>query len=340
MCDVGSTPLTHDMDDILGDIAQWRSSATAKTAQVQELLERKSSCSGHSDNSKRAQTTKARFRNHEIQQLPAKEQPMTSGERAKLNCRIRERLLEKAAAQGLEHIPTRFAMLDRKTNIHRRTVCTEFENGDKQIRRTVCTEFENGDKLFAEGDPGRERGVRFEFSNGDKQIYDGSRGLERLVRVEWADGDISLYDGPRGNEQELDPSVPRTVEVQMLLRMGGTLPRIDGVSRTRGKSHGSASLSPFVGSSATSTASSKPRSSLQLKPLDVTAGGWAASVPPTATEHTAQIVTPSPPPQDTNCSRSPISSPRGRIRAQHIIPGLLSRVIAQARSPNAKPRPS
>ena len=70
-------------------------------------------------------------------------------------------------------------------------------------RRTVCIEYENGDKLFSEGEPGFERGIRFDFFNGDRFFYDGGKGLERLKRIEWASGHVSQFEGARGEEQEV-----------------------------------------------------------------------------------------------------------------------------------------
>ena len=189
-------------------------------------------------------------------------------------------------------------------------------------RRTVCTEFENGDKLFSEGEPGFERGVRFEFFNGDKQIYDGPMGLERLIRVEWADGVVTHFEGSRGNELEQTHETRKgKFSKASSLSSGSSASKTSSrspkaswnrLSHSQSSSHGVV----LHGSRSLALGSSKSAASVDMGAGARTATASALSTPVAAPQQGA------------------ISNRTSVTMSHEITPGLLSQALAQARASN------
>lgn len=192
-------------------------------------------------------------------------------------------------------------------------------------RRTVCTEYENGDRLFSEGKAGFERGIRFEFSNGDKLFYDGTKGLERLKRIEWADGDVThVEDSPRGEEQE--QTQPR--EKGTLSEAGGTRGSTAANPSSRSPNKGQVSHAHISSYGVVLLGSARGLSS--SKPADQAGVGTGASSARTATASALPAL--SVPRAAASARLGAISNRTSVTRSHRTFPGLLSATLAQARA--------
>ena len=122
------------MDELLGDLAAWRGKTTTMTLGEQGLLKRVSP-SRELDPSGNA-STKALQRTRE-------RRPSTSGVTSPLAL---ERLSLEKPASGLEE-------KDRRSS---NGLASSDQMRSAIRRRTVCIEYENGDKLFSKGEKGFE----------------------------------------------------------------------------------------------------------------------------------------------------------------------------------------